>query len=1009
VEPSHAAHDTARLLLWGAPELHLGGRVVPFGRERPYQVLVLLALHDGHWVDRDRIGGLLWSGHAPADARRNLRKVVFKAHAVPGAERLEATDHALRWVVDTDWRAFRRAVAAGDIDAALSLRRGPLLEGHDDPGVAALSDWLAGERARADQAWRAAAAASLRGAADDAARLRLAQRMLEVDALDEAALAALVSAMRSLGRSAEALAAYKRYAERLQAELGVEPSSALRNMARDAAPSLSLALPAAVRPVVSELAPRAVKEPSPRQHDFVGRRAELSELDALLLRPECRLLTLLGPGGIGKSRLAREAMAPLAARFAGATMWVELQDLTDTAAVPTRLAQCMGIVGDESDDSLQRLCRALPEGRTLWVLDNAEHLAGLAQLLERLLAGAPSLTLLVTSRRRLHIGGEWVMPLAGLAVPDDESRDVEAASSFDAVRLFEARARVAVPDFSLARHLDAVVAIVELVAGMPLAIELAAAWVRLLPPARIQADLRSSLDLLERDPGDPTQPARPEHTSLRAVLEHSWALLGPRERVAAAALSVFHGGFTHEAARAVAHCPLPLLSTLVDKSIVAVDEVGRFGLHSVVMAFAAEQLAQRPGEAEAMRWQHAAYFAHHFSTLARHAIGDPRALVSEVSAEYANAIVAWALALEQRRADWIAAMVRSLWAYLENRGRQLEGIELLTPALALADDSPDGRLAQARLHHGLSMLHHRAGQQSTGLELALRGEALAADSPDTEAWVGCVLNGGSCHWQLDDVAAAIERFERGAAIARVRGDRQCLAWALGNLGVAFMHARRFEEAADCLLQALDGSRAVGDQYNVIVHLGNLGALAHLRDDRKENAVARHWFEEALRHARAYDVEYFALFATVNLGHLMRLDGQRDVARQHFEAARIAARRISHHVLEESIHRGLARLAISDGDWLQATQLVQVMVRAARLRQNAPELAGALVIHAECLVAMGDLASAAQVYGCVAGMASALAPQRQAARSALDALPAQVREADTPTSVERAVERLLNGA
>lgn len=108
MESNHTSQDAARLLLWGVPELHHAPGVVPFGRERRYQLLALLALHDGHWVDRDRLGALLWSGHSPADARRNLRKVVFQAHAVPGAEHLEATDHALRWVVDTDWRALDR-------------------------------------------------------------------------------------------------------------------------------------------------------------------------------------------------------------------------------------------------------------------------------------------------------------------------------------------------------------------------------------------------------------------------------------------------------------------------------------------------------------------------------------------------------------------------------------------------------------------------------------------------------------------------------------------------------------------------------------------------------------------------------------------------------------------------------------------------------------------------------------------------------------------------------------
>lgn len=1001
MEPSHAAHDTARLLLWGVPELHLGGRVVPFGRERRYQLLVLLALHDGHWVGRDRASALLWSGHTVADARRNLRKVIHQAREVPGAEGLEATDHAMRWVVDTDRQAFRRAVECGDIDAALVLRRGALVEGFDDPANAALSDWLAAERARADQAWRAAAAASLRGAADSAAQLRLAQRMLDVDALDETALAALVTALSVLGRPVEAVAAYTRYAERLQVELGVEPSSALRDLARN----MTLAPRALAATTARGPAPVA----APRPHDFVGRRAELAELEALLSRSECRLLTLLGPGGIGKSRLARQAIAPLSIQFPGAAMWVELQDLTDTEAVPARLAQCLGIVGVEGGDPLPRLCRALPEGRTLWVLDNAEHLAELPQLLERLLAGAASLTLLVTSRRRLRIAGEWVMPLPGLAVPDEDSRDLEAAGSFDAVRLFEARARAAVPDFMLARHVDAVVSIVDLVAGMPLAIELAAAWVRLLPPARILADLQASLDLLERDPGDPSRPARPDHASLRKVLERSWSMLGPSEREAAAALAVFHGGFTHEAARAVAGCPLPLLSALVDKSIVAVDHGGRFGLHPVVMVFAAEQLAGSPKRASDLRRRHAEHFARHFSGLARHAVGDPRALVAEVSAEFANAIVAWRCALELRRCDWIAAMVRALWAYLENRGRQREGIELLTPALALADDAPEARLAQARLHHGLSMLHHRIGHHARSLELARNGARVAADGVDTEAWIGCHLNASSCLWAVGDPEAALECIERGIEIARARNDAQCLAWALGNLGLALCGAGRFDEAEASLLQALEGSRAMGDHYNVTVHLINLGGLARDRDDPAELEAAVRWYRQALEHARRHDIDFFALHSAVSLANVHYLAHQFDETRRHFEDSLLPARRNGHQRIVEAIHLGLARLDLAAGDWKAARQVLAELLATERLHLHANPVAELVLEHAAGLVAGGEGAAAAQAYSSVLGFPTVVGSLRQLAQSALAALPPQVRDFAGPAiTIDKVVSRLLNG-
>ncbi|CAD5371017.1 Tetratricopeptide repeat protein [Rubrivivax sp. A210] len=1015
------------MLLWGRPELHSNGAVLALAPERRYQLLALLALHEGKWVDRDHLATLLWPGHDPAAARRNLRKVLHQAHAVPGAQALESNDHALRWAVDTDLLAFERAVLAlpglpwarkplqgperrdwraridaGGLDGTLALRRGALLQGLVERADTALRDWLAAERERTDRAWHTVATSCLRIGSAPAACSRIAQRMLDVDALDETAVAALLTAHLAQGHSTQAQALYLIYAQRVRAELGVEPSSALRALMLAPAQPPQHTQPQYVRREV------AVAAAAPAL--FIGRKTELTELCALLERPECRLVTLLGPGGAGKSRLARQALAPgaaLSAPFGGGVLWVDLEDVSDTAAVPARLAQSLGLVGEAADDPVTRLCSALPATRTLWVLDNAEHLPELGPLLARLLSGAPALTMLVTSRRRLHAVDGWVLPLAGLAVPDDESRDLDAAASFDAVRLFDVRARLAQPGFQLARHLDAVLDIVGAVAGMPLAIELAAAWVRLLTPQQIAADLRHSIELLERDPASPVPLARPDHASLRMVLQRSWALLAPRECEALAALAVFSGGFTHNAARAVAHCPLPLLSALVDKSVVAVAEGGRFGLHPAVAAFANEGLAQDPPQAEALRLRHAEHFSRVLAALAPHAIGDPRPLVAGVEAEFANLCAAWRCAVQAGRVDWVATMVRALWAYFESRGRQREGITLLAPALALPADTAPARHAQSRLRHGLSMLHHRAGLAEQALQLARSGTVLAADGPDTEAWIGCVLGTGNCLWRDGAIDAAIERFEYAVALARKRGDAQCTAWAQGSLGVALIEAGRPQESESCLLNALAGSREVGDLYNAGWHLANLGRLGRSAGHRAGLDAARHWYAQALRHARDHDIAIIELHATAGMGHVLRQEGALVGARQHFDRAVQMSQRNGRLVLMESIEQGLAQLALNSGEWAEAHRLVQSLVRSAQQRNCASDLGEAVLIHAEWLqTARGDWAAARDALLCVLQMDGLAAPARQLAQASLAALPAALPEAAPGPSLADVVDRLL---
>ena len=295
-------------------------------------------------------------------------------------------------------------------------------------------------------------------------------------------------------------------------------------------------------------------------------------------------------------------------------------------------------------------------------------------------------------------------------------------------------------------------------------------------------------------------------------------MLGPER---ARGCSGFHGGFTHEAARAVAGCPLPLLSALVDKSIVAVDHGGRFGLHPVVMVFAAaagrEPSGRRICDAGTL------------STLrvtSRGWPGTPSA-IREPGRRGVRRVRqrdrGLAMPFELRRCDWIAAMVRALWAYLENRGRQREGHRIvLTPALALADDAPEARLAQARLHHGLSMLHHRIGHHARSLELARNGgqgrrrwrRYGGLDRlPPTPAASG--------PWVIPE--AALERIERGIEIACARNDAQCPAWALGNLGLAPCGAGRFGRGRGQPAGGPGGQPRDGDHYNVTVHPSSIWA------------------------------------------------------------------------------------------------------------------------------------------------------------------------------------------
>ncbi|MBL8314453.1 MAG: tetratricopeptide repeat protein [Rubrivivax sp.] len=942
-----AASETAQaplLQLWGVPSLlpAPAAPAVAFAPERRFQLLLLLALEHGQWLDRDRIAALLWPAHALNEARRNLRKVVFRARAVPGAQALEANDHALRWHIRTDVQALQEACRRGDAVHGLALRRGAPLQGVDDPGNGALAEVLAAARERIDEVWLNAAHEQLRAQTLPPAQAVAARRILEVDALDEPAMAALLKAETASGRPAEAQAAYRRYAARLVQELGVEPSRALRDLVHGAPP------PTGAGP----------SPPQRRTSDaFVGRGLELAEAQALLGQPACRALTLLGPGGIGKSRLAQQLRARCAARFAGGVHWVALQDTAQLPAALASLAQTLGIATQDTGDPIDQILRQLPQEPLLLVLDNAEHLGGLPEVLQRLLDGAPALVLLLTSRARLQLRNEWVLPLAGLAVPDEDSRDLEAAASFDAVRLFEQCALAAQRDFVLARHLPAVIEIVEAVGGMPLAIELAAGWVRLLPPEQVAQDLRGSIDLLERDPAARNALARPDHASLRAVLDGTWQLLAPREREALARLSVFQGGFMRAAAQAVAACSLPLLSSLVDKGLLTVGEAGRFAMHPVVAAFAAERLAAL-ADVPALRSAHAAHYAQLLAALAPHARGDQRLLIDGITAEFANGRAAWHHAVRHRITPLIDAMAPAWRTFYESRGRLVEGIGEMRLALALPLDDAGAQRALSKVRHALSTFLYRKGDLQEAQAVAEGALALAEDCGEHAALQGCLGNIGLCLWHAGRAAEALAAFERELALAERHGDRYGAAVSLSHIAIAEKALGHYERALALNLRALATERELGNQRGVASKLNNIG---NLHRALRQWTTARQYFVDGLQHCQVYGLTAAAPYLRLNLGLTETELGDTASARRHLDAVVQEMRDAGQLQVELSVELGLARIDIAQGDAAAALGRLRRVARLAAAKAFHTHPVQVASIYGEWLAARGEHLAAAGIW------------------------------------------------
>ena len=397
---------------------------------------------------------------------------------------------------------------------------------------------------------------------------------------------------------------------------------------------------------------------------FVGRQQELTDLTALLADPACRVLTLIGPGGSGKTRLAIEAARRVT--FSDGVYFVALQPLRASENIVTAIVDVLPLHASGGEDPAQLLFHFLQDKHLLLILDNFEHLLDGVDIVTRLHGAAEHVKMLITSRERLNLRAEQVWPVSGLDIPNSRQTDPISRS---AAQLFVERARRIQPDFAWEDQPDAIVRICQLVKGLPLALELAATWVRVMPCTAIAAEIQSNMDLLAT-----TQRDMPErHRSMRAVFGHSWYLLTPEEQIAFSKLSVFRGGFTAEGAEQVAGASLQSLASLIDKSLVQVGESGRYDLHELVRQYAGEQLAAA-GATEATTADHSAYFVGfmHARQTELVTLRAPR-ILNELALEFENIRAAWLALIEQRQEALLNQAMVTLCVFCDYQGRYQEG------------------------------------------------------------------------------------------------------------------------------------------------------------------------------------------------------------------------------------------------------------------------------------------------------------------------------------------------
>ena len=489
--------------------------------------------------------------------------------------------------------------------------------------------------------------------------------------------------------------------------------------------------------------------------EFIGREAELAEAERLL--GETRLLTILAPGGAGKTRLAIQAAADMIDEYGDGVFFIALADISLSEEIVQTVAESLGLGLSADEDPLDQLLTSLATKTSLLVFDNFEHVADGAPIVTAILRGAPQVTVVATSRSRLNVGGETVLTLGGLETTWASPEEAMASSG---IRLFLDEARRSKPGLVLdTGDLDSVAEILRLTGGLPLGIVLAAAWADMLSIPEIASEMAKNIDFLETDMGD--VPDR--HRSIRAVFDYTWRLLSADEQGVFASLSVFRGGFTREAAEAVAGASLRSLANLSNKSLVTANpETGRYAVHELLRQFAEEELSDNRDRANEVFEAHARYY----SGLAGEAFGmlhrseQPR-MLEILQDDIDNIRVAWHRSLVNGDGALVRPIVTAFWILYEIRGWYRSGLSILGTALdALDKESSDDSVVVARALAAavqgwiLALL----GRQDEGALAAAAAIEVLESSEDIEArWLAhhclgvCLLYQGKFS-ELDQLA-----------------------------------------------------------------------------------------------------------------------------------------------------------------------------------------------------------------------------------------------------------------
>ena len=985
-----------RLALLGGLQITRGETpLMGFVSSKAQALLCYLAV-TGRPHSRAELAGLLWGEMSEAGAAANFRKALSNLkqlaphHLVITRQTIAFNRESPYWL---DVAVFQSQLQASAPDKdpellreAAALYQGDFLQGFYVRDAPAFEEWMLLERERLkDLALQAlqtlAAYYTVHG--EYAAGLDYTGRLLAMEPWREEAHRQVMLLLARSGQRSAALAQYETCRRILQEELGVEPmaeTTALYERIREAMVAPPHNLP---------------PQPTP----FVGRDEELAQIARLLDQPTCRLLTLTGLGGIGKTRLALEAARGKIGAFLHGVYFVPLASIRSADVLAPTMAESIKLSLYGSGNPKEHLLDYLYEKEMLLVLDSFEQILDGVGLVTEILARAPGMKILATSRERLNLQEEWVLAIGGLEVPTGKRQ--EAIEAYSAVQLFLQRAQRVHARVPLAEaERPCVARICQLVEGMPLAIELASAWVPVIPCQEIAVEIERNRDFLATSLRDVPE----RHRSMRAAFNYSWSLLPQTERQVFSKLSVFRGGFERAAAGQVADASLPVLSGLVDKSLLTRNAAGRYQMHDLLRQYAREKLEQAD-EAERVRNRHLDLCLRLAEEADPNLHGPDQLLwLDQLEAEHDNlrSALEWALACAREGSLWppeaALRLAGSLGLFWDLRGHLGEGRQWLDRTLELETPpfpNVQWKAARTKALYWAGHLAKWQGDYRRAADLAEANLALCRELGDRWSLAYALYLWGSVAAKQGDLERGQAFLDESLILFREVQAKWGLAHTLGTLGNIAKSQGRYDQATALWEESYALYREIGDRRGLARMLNRLWHWPYRQGDY---ARATTLLEEALALFRELAHRSGIAITLRHLGLVAQAQGDLARARALYEESQDLFQELGDNDDLVYVYWYLGRLALYEGDAAVAAALLenglqlaytvgnksliawvlQTLASAARYRANY-ETARSLLI--ESLTLARQAGEKEVIADALIGFAALAAAQEQAERAA----------------------------